>query len=278
MSGVESKAATKVRLQADGRWRAAVRFREGLRKQGVSPAEAHARMVAAFPPPASDRQATTASDPPMMPADAPAPASEAHANGPSHKPQSKRAGRSAALPRGKLHAAWLAHLHGGGKSRRFRSIPIWPRRCKCCDEASAIRQNHPGYLAHARPRRPSRGAPSSRRTTACLSVRRAAGPSHTPARPQPASCAFASPGAARRKVERETREETGGGRTGKACADCWSRSHPATQHRANGCVGSACRHGTRRTAVGGTARGRLARVLRGNGLGWPPWQRRTGDS
>jgi hypothetical protein len=67
MSGVESKAAAKARLQADGRWKAAVRLREGLKRQGLSPAEAHARMVAAYPPLDSNGQPAAANTPPIMP-------------------------------------------------------------------------------------------------------------------------------------------------------------------------------------------------------------------
>jgi hypothetical protein len=67
MSGVESKAAAKARLQADGRWRQAVRHRESKKAQGMSPAEAHASMVTAFPPLATNGQPTAASAPPIVP-------------------------------------------------------------------------------------------------------------------------------------------------------------------------------------------------------------------
>jgi hypothetical protein len=50
MAKLESKAAAKKRLQAEGRWQEAVAFREGLKKQGVSPAEAHRQMVEKFQP------------------------------------------------------------------------------------------------------------------------------------------------------------------------------------------------------------------------------------
>jgi hypothetical protein len=62
MAKLESKAAAKKRLQAEGRWKEAVAFREGLKKQGVSPAEAHQRMVQQFQPLNGDR---TEYSPPM---------------------------------------------------------------------------------------------------------------------------------------------------------------------------------------------------------------------
>jgi hypothetical protein len=50
MGHVETKAAVKERLQAEGRWKPALDFRESLKEQGVPPAEAHRRMVETFPP------------------------------------------------------------------------------------------------------------------------------------------------------------------------------------------------------------------------------------
>jgi hypothetical protein len=79
MSGVESKAAAKARLQAEGHWRQAVRHRESKKAQGMSPAEAHASMVVAFPPLATSGQPSDASAPPIIPGSAPDAISEAHA-------------------------------------------------------------------------------------------------------------------------------------------------------------------------------------------------------
>jgi hypothetical protein len=49
MGHLETKAAVKERLQAEGRWKPALDFWESLKGQGVPPAEAHRRMVEAFP-------------------------------------------------------------------------------------------------------------------------------------------------------------------------------------------------------------------------------------
>jgi hypothetical protein len=50
MAKLESKAAVKKRLLVEGHWKEAVAFREGLKKQGVSPAEAYRQMVSKFQP------------------------------------------------------------------------------------------------------------------------------------------------------------------------------------------------------------------------------------
>jgi hypothetical protein len=47
---MESKAAAKARLQAEGRWKPALKYRESMKAEGKTPDEAHALMVAAFPP------------------------------------------------------------------------------------------------------------------------------------------------------------------------------------------------------------------------------------
>jgi hypothetical protein len=46
----ETRAAVKLRLQAEGRWDSAKDFRDGQKAAGVAPAEAWRQMVAAFPP------------------------------------------------------------------------------------------------------------------------------------------------------------------------------------------------------------------------------------
>ena len=57
MAQRETRAAAKVRLQAEGRWKEAIAFRDALKAQGVAPAEAWGRMVEAFPPLANGQTA-----------------------------------------------------------------------------------------------------------------------------------------------------------------------------------------------------------------------------
>jgi hypothetical protein len=49
MSQLETRAAVQERLRAEGRWDEALAFRESLKKQGVSPAEANRQMLERFP-------------------------------------------------------------------------------------------------------------------------------------------------------------------------------------------------------------------------------------
>jgi hypothetical protein len=52
----ETREAAKLRLQKEGRWKEALAYREQLKKDGVSPAVAHGRMLQRFPPLAADGQ------------------------------------------------------------------------------------------------------------------------------------------------------------------------------------------------------------------------------
>lgn len=46
----ETKSGLRRRLQAEGRWPEALAYREGLKRQGVEPREAHRRTAARFQP------------------------------------------------------------------------------------------------------------------------------------------------------------------------------------------------------------------------------------
>jgi len=69
MAQKETRAAAKVRLQAEGRWKEALSLRERLKAEGVLPAEAWRRMLEAFPPlpPGQSAAATPAEAVPESP-------------------------------------------------------------------------------------------------------------------------------------------------------------------------------------------------------------------
>jgi hypothetical protein len=57
MAQSSTKSAVKERLRAEGRWKEALAFREGLKAQGVAAADAYARMLEAYPPLAAGKAA-----------------------------------------------------------------------------------------------------------------------------------------------------------------------------------------------------------------------------
>jgi hypothetical protein len=79
MTGFESRAAAKARLQAEGRWKQALAFREALKKQGVAPAEAFQQMLVRFPqlPDTNGQSAAPTNGQPAPPTDGAPPQSPA---------------------------------------------------------------------------------------------------------------------------------------------------------------------------------------------------------
>ncbi len=74
MDQPETRAEAKVRLQREKRWQEALAFREGLKKEGVLPAEAHRLMLEKFPPLAANQQQPDEPDSSPISQEAPSPA------------------------------------------------------------------------------------------------------------------------------------------------------------------------------------------------------------